>query len=199
LDEINEIPLRLQAKLLRAIQEREIMRLGEDSVIPVDIRIIAATNKNLEALTKEQAFRQDLFFRLDVLRLTLPALNERREDIPLLVEDFIRHHYPDLHIEYDALQLLQKYNWYGNVRHLFNICERLAVLKRGGVIKKEDVEYELCPNHSTSYFSFIPLDNDEKAYIIKALSIAKYNRQAACEILGMSRSKLWRKMKEYGI
>ena len=131
LDEIGEISLTLQAKLLRVLQEREIMRVGGDSVIPVDIRILAATNQNLEQLAAERQFREDLLYRLDVLRINIPSLNQRREDISLLADSYMRRAFPDIRITDEAKAYLEQMDWPGNVRQLFNFCERLAVLCNG--------------------------------------------------------------------
>ena len=131
LDEIGEISLPLQAKLLRVLQEREIMRVGGDSVIPVDIRILAATNQNLEQLAAERQFREDLLYRLDVLRINIPSLNQRREDISLLADSYMKRAFPDIRITDEAKAYLEQMDWPGNVRQLFNFCERLAVLCNG--------------------------------------------------------------------
>lgn len=203
LDEIGEIPLPLQAKLLRAIQEREVMRLGSDSVISVDIRVISATNQNLEALVEKNKFRQDLFFRLDVLRIKIPSLKERKQDIPLLADHFLAHNFPNTKISEEVKSTLCNYNWYGNVRHLFNICERLAVLKCGDTITEKDVEEALAPILQKAAVPLEPLstysEESELEAIKQALFKAKYNRQVASELLGISRTKLWRKMREYGL
>lgn len=131
LDEIGEISLTLQAKLLRVLQERKIMRVGGDSVIPVDIRILAATNQNLEQLAAGRQFREDLLYRLDVLRINIPSLNQRREDISLLADSYMRRAFPDIRITDEAKAYLEQMDWPGNVRQLFNFCERLAVLCNG--------------------------------------------------------------------
>ena len=202
LDEIGEIPLAMQAKLLRAIQEREIIRLGSDSVLPVNIRIIAATNRHLEELVQRKAFREDLFFRLDVLRINIPPLAERREDIPLLVEKFLNERFPDTHIEKDAVALLQEYEWPGNVRQLFNVCERLAVLKEGKGIRRQDVLSILFDDQlATDGTTLQPGKNSpkerEQEKICRVLAETQYHRGKAAAQLGIDRSTLWRKMKEY--
>ena len=132
-DEIGNIPLETQAKLLRVIQEREFMRLGGVETIKVDVRIIAATNVDLRRLTDEGKFREDLYYRLHVITVQLPALRERKDDIPLLVQHFLdkygeENHKPNLELTPEALDLLMEYDWPGNVRELENVIERAAVL-----------------------------------------------------------------------
>lgn len=198
LDEIGEIPLPLQAKLLRVLQEREIMRVGGDMVIHVDIRIIAATNKNLETLVKDRQFREDLFYRLDVLRITLPPLNQRREDIPLLIADYMNRNFPGITIDPDVIRFLSEADWTGNVRHLFNICERMAVLCTEGHVDITNAQLAFPEYHSPA----APVDSlprTERSQILDALSACRFNRGQAAAMLGMSRSTLWRKMKEYGL
>lgn len=223
LDEIGEIPMPLQAKLLRVLQEREIMRVGGDSVTHVDIRIIAATNKNLEQLVKDRLFREDLFYRLDVLRITIPPLDKRREDIPLLIEDYIKKAFPAVTISVEAKELLRQAHWGGNVRQLFNICERLAVLCLHNHIDRTCVELvfpqgsvpegaedrQEAPSASVSYSksngsmqdlaSGISQETpqDERIQIQRALTACRYNKGNAALMLGISRSTLWRKMREY--
>lgn len=197
LDEIAEIPLTLQSKLLRVLQEREIMRLGDGRIIPVDIRIIAATNRDLEKLVLEDKFRQDLFFRLDVLRINLPPLNERREDIPLLVDSYLKQKFPGLTVAPVAMEILKSYNWYGNIRQLFNICERIAVLKQNEIITEQDVLSSL--PFKSSYKLLTKQQEDKRTEVLNALIAAKYNRTLAAECLQINRSTLWRKMKEFNL
>lgn len=195
LDEIGEIPIALQAKLLRVLQEHEIMRLGGDAVIHVDIRIIAATNKNLELLVQDRLFREDLFYRLDVLRITIPPLNQRREDIPLLAADYMNKNFPGITMAPEVIQYLSQADWTGNVRHLFNICERMAVLSAGGCIDINCARLAFPEYHSSPEVS-VSLSRPESSRIMDALSACHFNRGQAAAMLGMSRSTLWRKMKE---
>ncbi|MGE4283939.1 MAG: sigma 54-interacting transcriptional regulator, partial [Clostridia bacterium] len=202
LDEIGEIPIKLQAKLLRIIQEKEVIRLGDSKVIPVNIRLISATNKNLEDLVETGIFREDLFFRLNVLCMTLPSLHERREDIPLLAEYFFQINYPHIKLADSAKSILMAYEWPGNIRQLFNICERLAVLSDSSLITEKDVRhvFNLQENRHKSDFSTIrsmKSKDTEKERILKILYATKYNRKDAARLLCMDRSTLWRKMKEY--
>ena len=200
LDEIGEISLPLQAKLLRVLQEREIMRVGGDSVIPVDIRILAATNQNLEQLAAERQFREDLLYRLDVLRINIPSLNQRREDISLLADSYMRRAFPDIRITDEAKAYLEQMDWPGNVRQLFNFCERLAVLCNGFAVDADLVA-------AVSLQGGIPLgtgsvlsgEEDEQRIISKTLASCHYHKGNTAKALGISRSTLWRKLREYGI
>ena len=148
LDEVGEMPLELQPKLLRALEQREIRRVGATRSLKVDVRIIAATNRQLEEEVRSGRFRQDLFYRLSVVRLFLPPLRERTDDIPLLIESFLREHaynrLPDgnrkcSHIAPDALELLQSYRWPGNVRELVNAVERAVSFASGEIIQADDL------------------------------------------------------------
>ena len=200
LDEIGEISLPLQAKLLRVLQEREIMRVGGDSVIPVDIRILAATNQNLEQLAAERQFREDLLYRLDVLRINIPSLNQRREDISLLADSYMKRAFPDIRITDEAKAYLEQMDWPGNVRQLFNFCERLAVLCNGFAVDADLVA-------AVSLQGGIPLgtgsvlsdEEDEQRIITKPLASCHYHKGNTAKALGISRSTLWRKLREYGI
>lgn len=205
LDEVGEIPPSIQVKLLRAIQEREVMRLGGESVLPVDIRVIAATNKNLEEQVRLGLFREDLFYRLDVLRINIPPLSERREDIPLLAARFLADNFPEAAFRDDALAALENHLWSGNVRQLFNICERLAILTDSGVITAADVAQALpetapiAEAGTGSEAAPPPPAAEERARLAAALERTRYHRGRAAVLLGMNRSTLWRKMREYGL
>lgn len=159
LDEIGEITPSIQSRLLRVIQEKEVMRIGDDKVIPVDVRIIAATNKNLLEMVKNNEFREDLYYRLSVLDLLLPPLREYKEDIPLLVEHFVRQFAKGKKIKLTdaAMKRLQAETWEGNIRQLQNFCERLSVLSHGGTVDIDDVEKYL-PQYQT--FSYHQTDSD---------------------------------------
>src|SRR5918996_4922796 len=155
LDEIGEMPPATQAKLLRVLEEREFMRVGGESSIQVDVRVIAATNQNLKYLVDSGRFRRDLYYRLNVLHINLPALRERRADIPLLVESFVRqaskeHDRPEVTISSEAMTLLMRYEWPGNVRELKNLVESMVVLAPGRVIQPQDIPPEIrsaAPGH----------------------------------------------------
>src|SRR5690625_4003910 len=150
LDEIGEISVNLQSRLLRVLQEKEVMRIGDDKVIPVDVRIIAATNKNLLEMVKNNQFREDLYYRLSVLNLHLPPLRACREDIPSMVHLFLRKYAGTnqrIRITESALERLSNEAWEGNVRELQNFCERLAVLCKDHFIDENDVERFLSSHH----------------------------------------------------
>ena len=200
LDEISEIPMRLQGRLLRAIQEKEIMRLGHDRVIPVDVRIIAATNSPLEERVSSGTFREDLFYRLNILKLSIPGLSERTEDIPSLIEHWVAHYcdqfgFPRLDVTEKAKLLLKSIPWPGNIRQLRNICERMVVLSQCGVIDAHDVELvmEAESRRIDDISSVIPRERDQ---LVAALLRAGNNKQEAARSLGMSRTTFWRRLKQ---
>lgn len=209
LDEVSEIPLKLQGRLLRVLQEREIMRLGDDRVIPVDVRVISATNKDLTQLAARGEFRLDLLYRLDVLHLNIPPLRDRQGDVLVLFEHFMAIYNNKFSKNIQALspearQLLTDYDWPGNVRELGNVCERLAVLSERTEIRREDVlrVLDLKPQRMA-----IPVQGSaEKAarqqpeldeqMIHEALLQADGNKTKAAHALGISRTTLWRKLLE---
>lgn len=205
LDEIAEISQEVQCKLLRVLQEREIMRLGDNRVLPVNIRVIAATNKDIFSLVQQGKFREDLYYRLDVLTVRIPCLNERREDIPLIAKHIINQHIKGngyvnkkLSFSNEALELLKKMDWIGNVRQLTNVCTRAAVLCKGTEITGSDLED--IKSDSGEGFSNNYTDNNknnnlcEYDNIMKALKETNYNHTKAAEILGISRTTLWKKL-----
>ena len=208
LDEVGEIPLMLQAKLLRVLQEREIMRIGHDRVIPVDVRIIAATNKELKSMAREDRFRQDLLFRLDVLRINIPPLRQRREDIPMLTAHYFNLYRKKMRalpaeITPAAMKMLQAYYWPGNIRELVNLCERLAALCDGTAIDcayisdlTADIQQEDCTDADSSAERESPeLRTLERTAILTALEATNGNHSRAALRLGISRTTLWRKLR----
>lgn len=205
LDEIGDIPLSTQSKILRVIQERQIERLGSTETITVDVRIIAATNKNLEEEVKKGNFREDLYYRLNVIPITLPPLRNRREDIPYLIEFFLRKSTQKLsrniRFSAEAINALLRYDYPGNVRELENIVERCVTLAPNDIIQKDDLpSFIFEKSDSKRYFSLSDAAAEaEKEHIIRILRITKGNRTRAAEMLGISRKTLWEKMKEYGI
>lgn len=199
LDEISEMPLSQQARLLRVLQEREITRLGSSKIIPVDIRIIAATNKNLQTLVSSGRFRQDLYYRLCVLTLHLPPLRERPEDIPLLIRHFLDLFGCGKPVEQEAQKLLMQHIWPGNVRELQNFCERLSVLSSGSTIKTDLVRQLLAyDGASSSPAPPATVSNMDRQIILEALQEANGNKSQAAQALGISRVTLWRRLKEMG-
>lgn len=206
LDEISETSLDVQLKLLRVIQERKVIRIGDDKVTPVDIRIITACNKNLYNLVRKGMFREDFFYRICVLQLRLPSLNERREDIPELIRYFLQNpHLPSCRITEEALAILSACEWRGNIRQLGNIVERLAVMCDDGIIDKklvQDVANDISFKSKEDLIgadSVIPVIKDdltEKDLIYQTLREMQGNRAKAARNLGISTTTLWRKMRK---
>ncbi|MBD0305698.1 MAG: sigma-54-dependent Fis family transcriptional regulator [Nitrospiraceae bacterium] len=205
LDEISELPSTLQAKLLRAIQEREIRRVGSTRLVPIHVRIIAATNLNLLQEIRDKRFREDLYYRLNVIEIRLPPLRERREDIPLLVEAFFRKCLQTAHktlqgISESALILLMDYQWPGNVRELENAVERAVILARGDKIVPEDLPPSIRGLRSEkrdldeAADRMLLLQNVEEEYILKILEKTGGNKYQAAQILGIDRKTLYRKL-----
>ncbi len=208
LDEIGDMSLPMQSKLLRALQEGEIRPVGGKHVRKVDVRVISASNKDLDRLVREGSLREDLYFRINVVRITLPALRERKDDIPLLVDHFLqkvarRSGEAPKRMEVGALQLLLRYSWPGNVRELENEVQRLAVLSPGEVITQRDVmeSGELFEKITSleEKDSFTPLEELERRQIEKALMEAGGHRGRAAELLGISRATIFRKLRKFGI
>ncbi|MDR1933029.1 MAG: sigma 54-interacting transcriptional regulator [Spirochaetales bacterium] len=205
LDEIGEIPLPLQSKLLRVLQEKNIRRIGDNRVIPVNTRIIAATNKNLHELSRRNLFRQDLYYRLDVLELNIMPLREHPDDIVPLFETFLSRLLPQMVkqpvLTSEAAALLRSCPWEGNIRELQNIAERVLVLNEKDFIDVQTLrlivpEATALPPASGSLSAFAP--NPEIERIMNALR-QTHSREAAAKQLGISRATLWRKIREYGI
>jgi transcriptional regulator with PAS, ATPase and Fis domain len=207
LDEISELPLMLQAKLLRAIQEREIRRVGSTKSIPVDVRIIAATNLSLADEVKAKHFREDLYYRLNVIEIRLPPLRDRRDDIPLLVENFLHkcakaNRKPLQGVSESSLALLIDYSWPGNVRELENIIERAVTLARGEKIMPEDLPATVQGSRGDRRVlddaaeRTLPLQEVEWEYIKKILEKTGGNKYQAAQALGIDRKTLYRKLAE---
>ena len=207
LDEISELPLMLQAKILRAIQEKEIRRVGATKPISVDVRIIAATNLNLGEEVKSRRFREDLYYRLNVIELKLPPLRERREDIPLLVEAFLKKCGEVRGKEVKgvgeaALAMLMDYAWPGNVRELENVIERAVTLSRGDKISPDDLPAAVQGARGDRRVldeaaeRTLPLHELEKEYIKKVLEKTGGNKYQAAHALGIDRKTLYRKLAE---
>ena len=199
LDEIGDISLKTQTDLLRVLQEREIVRVGSNQPIKVDFRCVAATNKDLEKLIEEGKFRPDLFYRLNVFRIELPALRERREDIPLLVDHFVRKFSLQMNKKITrvapiAMSLLQQQAWTGNVRELENAVERAMVVAEEPELKEGDFVFKTTvPNGAPK-----SLEDMEKAHILRVLEQCGWNQTHAAEILDIDRVTLHHKLKKYG-
>lgn len=208
LDEIGDMPSSMQIKLLRVVQERVFFRVGGTTPLPLNIRIIAATAKDLKVAVAEGAFRQDLYFRLNVINIILPRLCERKQDIALLayhmLEKFRRRMDKDVSsISRDALALLENYTFPGNVRELENIIERAVALCQDNTIKVSDLPHDLADFELYFYKrpddTLLNLDEMERDYISHILKITGGVRTRAAEILGIDRASLWRKMKKYNL
>ena len=207
LDEIGEMTAALQSKLLRALQERTIERLGSGTPIRVDLRLIAATSRDLEKAVSEGQFREDLYYRLNVVVIELPPLRDRRQDIPSLVEHFLGRAGRNVSMAPAALNLLCDYHWPGNVRELENTVERAAVLARSGVIDEQDIQLKPVSRSAGNWTDQIPLADGwktnlaaaEKTMLVRALRLAGGNKSKAAEILKIHRRLLYEKMHEYGV
>lgn len=210
LDEIGEMPLPMQAKLLRVLQEREITRVGGDSVIPVDVRVVAATNRDLATSVKNGEFREDLYYRLNVVDMNLPPLRDRRDDISLLASRFMtsfaEKNKKDIKgFTPRAMDTLIRYDWPGNVRELMNMIERAVVLSRAEWLEEQDFSIRLTPEQqqykvaNEIEFPDEPLDEMEKRAIASMLDRTGGNKSEASRRLGITRKTLHKKLKEYGI
>ncbi|RYG00011.1 MAG: sigma-54-dependent Fis family transcriptional regulator [Chitinophagaceae bacterium] len=201
LDEIGEMHIELQAKLLRVLEQGEFYRLGDTKKITVDIRLIAATNRQLTDEIAAGRFREDLYYRLNVFSIVLPPLRDRPEDIPLLANHFLqqvseKEHKPLFSIENSAMNLLKGYSFKGNIRELKNILQRAAVLADGGVIKVTDLPFGVQKSNGESSLS---LESIEKEHISRILASTGGNKAKAARVLQIGLATLYRKMQEYGI
>lgn len=203
LDEIGEIDGAFQLKLLRFLQEREIRPVGANRAKPVDVRIVAATNKDLQKLVEEGKFREDLWFRLNVVRIPLPALRDRRTDIPLLSHFFLRKYNERYElsavITTSGLKLLEEQPWPGNVRQLQHLIERLVILSPHGRIDAEAVADALVESSSEDPTTSESLKDTEREQILKVLEATSNNKSRAAKILGIERKTLYRKLERMGI
>ncbi|MGB9236895.1 MAG: sigma-54 dependent transcriptional regulator [Terriglobales bacterium] len=205
LDEIGELPIDLQAKLLRAIQEKEIRPVGGTKQVPINVRILGATNRDLEQAVTEGAFRRDLFFRLNVLTLRIPPLRDRRQDIPLLVAHFLERIGRDAGMEKtisdDALKVLLAYDWPGNVRELENALGRACVVSSAPELQVRDLPTHLtgAPRSLTAAptSGIVPISEIEKQSILNALAQTNGDKLLAARLLGIGKTTLYRKLKEY--
>lgn len=217
LDEISNMPALLQVKLLRILQEREFERVGDNATVSVDVRVIAATNKDLYDMVQEETFREDLYYRLNVIPLKIPPLRERKSDIPILASFFIRKYCQLNELELKsltipAIRVLQSYNWPGNVRQLENIMERMVVMNPAeSIFQPSDIPEEVKPEvkASVSGEGFIPEDipdegvslqeivkNVEKKLILNSLEKTSWNKQKAANLLNIKRTTLIEKIKK---
>jgi DNA-binding NtrC family response regulator len=203
LDEIGNVPLRQQAKLLRVLEGGEIERVGSSRAVRVDVRVVSATNTDLRAACASGQFREDLLFRLNTVEIHVPALRERREDIPALAVHFLtrygsRYRRPIQGFEASALQLLMQYSWPGNVRELEHTLERAVLMCRGNEIQRADLGLDMLRPQSQN-LEELSLESVEAILIRKALQRFQGNVSQAAEILGLSRGALYRRMEKYGL
>ena len=209
LDEIGDVPGSVQVKLLRILQEREFERLGSNKTRHIDVRVLAATNVDLRAALEQGTFREDLYYRLNVLPINIPPLRDRKEDIPFLANHFIKKSQKDLgspveSISEGAMERLLSYHWPGNVRELENVIERSMVLASGKVLEAADIKLDLAPKtRAAAVDSFLPdgmtLDQFEQSIIKEALHRANGNKSQAARLLGLTRNALRYRLTQMGI
>jgi len=209
LDEISEMPPQLQVKLLRAIQEKEYTPVGTTQSLPVNVRFVATTNRNLEEEVKAGRFREDLYYRLNVVEIHLPSLKEREEDIPLLADHFLNKYRKELNknikgIDNDAMRALLSHEWRGEVRELENIIERAVIFCKGEFISIDDLPPSFVPNRQSFSSGFSgsleeSVRKFERDFIMRVLESNNYNKEKAAEILKVGLSTLYRKLKELDI
>ena len=203
LDEIGEMHIELQAKILRVIENGEFIKVGDEKTSKSDVRLIAATNRDLNKEIQQGHFREDLYYRLNVFSIQLPPLRERPEDIPRLAQHFLlfftaREDRQELSFSNDAMALLQRYSWHGNTRELRNVIERAVILSGRDRIMPEDLPYEI-QKQSSSLADNLSLAAVEKKHIAKVLLYTKGNKTKAAEFLGIGLTTLYRKLEEYQI
>jgi len=209
LDEIGDVPGSIQVKLLRILQEREFERLGSNKTRHIDVRVLAATNVDLRAALEQGTFREDLYYRLNVLPINIPPLRDRKEDIPFLANHFVRKFQKDLgstveSISESAMDRLLGYHWPGNVRELENVIERSMVLARDAVLEAADIKLDMAPKaRAAAVDSFLPegmtLDQFEQSIIKEALHRANGNKSQAARLLGLTRNALRYRLSQMGI
>ena len=209
LDEIGNIPLHLQAKLLRAIQNRSIVRVGGTEARPINIRLICATNMDLEALVRQGRFREDLYYRINTVHISLPALRDRQEDIVPLAERFLKrfaekYHRPLTGIAPEAAELLKAQRWSGNIRELQNCIEKAVILSEGTVLTAKDLQLDAgslpgMTGNGSGMTGDCHSERSEESKVREAMERAGGNISAAAKALGVSRPTLYAKLKKYGL
>jgi len=207
LDEVGDLPINLQPKILRVLQEKEFERVGGEKTIKVDVRLLAATSRNLEELVSKSRFREDLFYRLNVVPISMPALRERKEDIPLLAEFFLgrfnQENNKNVSLSPDALRILVDYHWPGNVRELENTIERIVVMSGGNIIKTADLPINLkLPSHEDILQREslrAGIEDIEKSSILDALEKTGWVQAKAARLIGLTPRQIGYKIKKYGL
>lgn len=211
LDEIGDLSLKAQAKVLRVLEEGEIQRVGSPEIRKIDVRVIAATNKELKEEIKKGNFREDLFFRLNVVPVNSPSLRERREDIPLLMDHFVEyfsqeHNFKRKNFSAKAIELFKQYEWKGNVRELRNLVERLLIMSSGSTINETDLPESMIEEHENTAFSFAEIKlwkefkaQSEKRFLEEKLKLYNYNIAKTAREIELPRSNLYKKIESSGI
>jgi DNA-binding NtrC family response regulator len=206
LDEITEMKVELQPKLLRAIEERKVRRVGGNAEILLDVRIVAASNRNLDEALREGKLREDLYYRLNVFRIDLPPLRARIDDIPLLVEHFVREfsqqqHRPVVGVDHECMERLKSYHWPGNIRQLRNVIERASIVSPGPLLTSADLPSEFRTTPTDRLSVELPLGSSleqaERQLIVKTLEFVGGNKVRAAEILGISTKTLYNRLEQY--
>ena len=203
LDEIGNIPLHLQAKLLRAIQNRSIVRVGGTEARPINIRLICATNMDLEKLVREGRFREDLYYRINTVHIALPALRERKEDIVPLAQLFLerfaqKYHRPLSGLDNSAKAVLENARWSGNIRELQNVIEKAVILSEGRELTAKDIQLESAAKAAETTIKAVS-EAEEERLVRQAMDCTDGNISAAAKMLGVSRPTLYAKLKKYGL
>jgi len=203
LDEIGNIPLHLQAKLLRAIQNRSIVRVGGTEPRPINIRLICATNMDLETLVREGRFREDLYYRINTVHIALPALRERKEDIVPLAQLFLerfaqKYHRPLSGLDNSAKAVLENARWSGNIRELQNVIEKAVILSEGRELTAKDIQLESAAKAAETTIKAVS-EAEEERLVRQAMDRTDGNISAAAKMLGVSRPTLYAKLKKYGL
>lgn len=211
LDEIADLPRAMQAKLLRALQEKEIRKVGGSKTIKINLRIISATNKNLEELVREEKFREDLYYRLNVIEINIPPLRERKEDIGILTHSFLKeicdnNNKKIIKLDNEVIRAFQNYKWKGNIRELKNTIENIVVLSEKQNFTTDDItDYILESSNLSMEDTSYPLDlsrarcETEIKHINKAIKVSDGNKSIAAKLLNIPRSTLYYKMDQYNI
>jgi two-component system response regulator HydG len=210
LDEVGDMPLTMQAKLLRVLESGEFVRMGSNEPRHVDVRLISATNRDLDQMVKDRRFREDLYFRIKGVEIRLPSLRERREDIPQLARYFVQRYAMQVdratpELAEDTLAALIRYHWPGNVRQLMNVAQNMVVVSEGGLIEPRHLPQEVMGTNDESTGGLmlgaagLSLEQNEKQAIRKALHVHGGNREQAAKMLGIGERTLYRKLKEYGL
>jgi transcriptional regulator with PAS, ATPase and Fis domain len=206
LDEISEMPMSMQTKLLRFVEERTLIRVGGVKALPIDSRLVAASNRDLKSMAEKREFREDLYYRLNVVNITLPTLRKRTDDIPLLVQHFLGKYNRSFNkkiggISAETLDILSRYPFPGNVRELENLIERAVALSEGAVLTPHDLPSDLRELSMSNYetHSWPSLEEQEKRYIQQVLNKTNGRKGLAASILKIPRTTLWRKIKHHQI